>query len=315
MAANVLKNDQNTNTKKVTIQKQNPLGFVILFFKGIGQIMLQNSFWTGLFFLAGICCGSLMMGLAAGIAVITGTFIAVMLKYPKDEINSGLYGFSAALVGVALICFFQSTTVIWLAILIGSALATIIQHFFMRKKIPAFTFPFILVIWLFLVMVHYYPSLIRLQPGATNTYANDYLTLFSHGFGQVIFQDNIWAGILFIIGVFISRPIAAVYAIVSIALSSMIAYQLKEPINDIYMGLLSYNAVLCAITFAGKKRKDFIMGLIAVVLSVLIMIQMRYLNLPALTFPFVLATWISLSIKAIPKRFNLPFNRNNGVSW
>lgn len=290
------------------MKKQNSLGFITSFLKGIGQIMLQNSFWTGLFFLLGICCGSLMMGLAAGVAVITGTLTAMMLNYPKDEINNGLYGFSAALVGVALICFFQPTIVIWLAILIGSALATIIQHFFMTKKIPAFTFPFILVTWLFLVIVHYYPSLVRLQPGSTNTYANDYLTLFSHGFGQVIFQDNIWAGILFIIGIFISRPIAAIYAILSIALSGMIAYQLKEPINDIYMGLLSYNAVLCAITFAGKKREDFIMGLIAVVLSVLIMIQIRYLNLPALTFPFVLATWLSLNIKAIPKLFKLLFN-------
>ena len=99
------------------------------------------------------------------------------------------------------------------------------------------------------------------------------------------------------IGIFINRPIAAIYAIVSIALSSMIAYWLREPANDIYLGLLSYNAVLCAIAFAGKKTKDFVMGLISMVLSVLIMIQMRYLSLPALTFPFVLATWLTLIIK------------------
>jgi urea transporter len=275
------------------------------FLKGLGQIMLQNNSLTGLFFLAGICCGSLMMGLAALIAVVTGTFTAKLLKYDKDEINSGLYGFSAALVGVALICFFQPAIIIWIAVFVGSAFGTIVQHLFIVKKIPGFTFPFILVTWLFLAIVHYCPTLIRPQPGAINADANNYLALFSHGFGQVIFQGNIWAGALFIIGVFINRPIAAIYAIVGIALSSMLAYQLKEPVNNIYLGLLSYNAVLCAITFAGTKTQDFIMGLIAVILSVLIMMQMRYMNLPALTFPFVLATWLVMLINRVKQVLQL----------
>jgi len=267
--------------------------------------MLQDNAWTGLFFLAGICCGSYLMGIAVVLAVSTGTISAVLLKYSKDEINNGLYGFSAALVGVALICFFQPTIIIWTGIILGSVLATIIQHLFIIKKIPAFTFPFILVTWLFLAVAHYYPALIHPQPVVNNLYANSYLELFSHGFGQVIFQDNIWAGILFVIGVFISRPIAAIYAVVSIALSAAMAYWLGEPVNDIYLGLLSYNAVLCAITFAGKKAEDFMMGLIAVVLSVLIMIGMRHLNLPALTFPFVLATWLALVTKVTKQRIGL----------
>lgn len=286
-------------------QKQGLLVNAAPFFKGIGQIMLQNNSWTGLFFLAGICCGSFIMGFAAIIAVITGTYTARLLKFNEDEINNGMYGFSATLVGVALICFFEPTIIIWIAILVGSALAAVIQHLFIAKKIPAFTFPFIVVTWLFLIIVHYFPTLIQPKPGAANIYANDYLTLFSRGFGQVIFQSNVWAGILFIIGVFISRPIAAIHAIISIVLSSLIAYQVNESVNAIYLGLLSYNAVLCAITFAGKKAEDYIMGLIAVVLSVLIMIQMRHMNLPALTFPFVLASWIAIIIKIAKQTIQL----------
>lgn len=278
-------------------QKQSFLGAITPFFKSIGQIMLQDNAWTGLFFLAGICCGSYLMGIAVILAVIAGTFTAMLLKYNKDEVNDGLYGFSAALVGTALVCFFQPTIIIWIAVLAGSALATMIQHLFIVKRVPAFTFPFILATWLFLIIVHYYPALIQLQPATADTCANNYLILFSHGFGQVIFQDSICAGILFMIGIFINRPIAVIYAILSIALSGMIAYWLREPVNDIYLGLLSYNAVLCAITFAGKKTEDFIMGLISVIFSVLIMIQMRHLNLPALTFPFVLAVWLALIIK------------------
>lgn len=287
------------------MQKQRFFGVLSPTFKGIGQIMLQNNVWTSLFFFVGICCGSLMMGLATIIAAVTGTLTAILLKYDKDEINNGLYGFSPVLVGVALICFFQPTILIWIGILVGSVLAAIIQHFFIAKKIPAFTFPFILVTWVYLVIVHLYPPLVQPAVPTTNIYVNDYVSLFSHGFGQVIFQDNILAGILFIIGVFISRPIATIYAIVSIVISGIMALLLRESINDIYLGLLSYNAVLCAITFAGNKKEDMLFTLIAVVLSVLIMMLMRHMNLPALTFPFVSATWLVLVMKFARRKAKL----------
>ena len=267
--------------------------------KGIGQIMLQNNSLTGLCFLAGICYGSFIMGLAAVIAVCTGTFTAMLLKYPQDKINDGIYGFSAALVGAGLSCFFQPNLLIWIAIVIGSVLATVIQHICLVKKIPAFTFPFILVTWLFLGISDDFPALIRHQPASIVTDAGNYLTLFSQSFGQVIFQDHSLPGVLFIIGIFINRPLATCYAIAGIALSVLIAYFLKEPLTDIYKGLLSYNAVLCAITFTGKKKENVLMALIAVALSVPIMILLRHWNIPALTFPFVLATWLVLLIKKV----------------
>lgn len=267
------------------------------FLKGIGQIMLQNNSLTGLCFLAGICWGSFIMGLAAVIAVCTGTFTAMLLKYPQDKINDGIYGFSAALVGVGLTCFFQPGPLIWIAIMIGSVLAAVIQHMCLVKKIPAFTFPFILVTWLFLSISHYFPALIQHQPTSLVTDGGNYLTLFTHSVAQVIFQDHCWPGIFFIIGIAVNRPLAALYAMAGIALSALIAFLLKEPANDIYNGLLSYNAVLCAITFSGKNKEAALMAAISVVISVPIRIQLMHFNVPALTFPFVLATWLVLLLK------------------
>lgn len=278
---------------------------ITVFLKGIGQIMLQENPWTGLLFMAGVFCGSKVMGLAIVIAVITGTLTAKLFKYDKESINAGLYGFSAALVGVALVCFFQPSIIIWIAIIVGAAFATIIQHLFMVRKIPVFTFPFIIVTWLFLTLFYYFPALIQPQPLNTTIHANNYLALCSHGFGQVIFQDNIAAGILFIIGVLIGRPVAAIYGIISIALSTVISYWLKESVADIFLGLLGYNAVLCAITFAGNKLEDLLSSIIAVLLSVIIMIQMRHLNVPALTFPFVLSSWLTLITKTARQRIYL----------
>ena len=113
----------------------------------MGQIMLQENAVTGLLFLIGLFYGSISMGIAAILSVCCGTITARILGYDKTEIEKGLYGFSAALVGVALILYFEPAFIVWLSIIIGSILATIIQHLFIIKKIPVFTLPFVLVTW------------------------------------------------------------------------------------------------------------------------------------------------------------------------
>lgn len=269
------------------------------FFTGTGQIMLQENAWTGLFFLAGIFCGSAVMGLASLLAVVAGTYTARFLKYDEAEINSGLYGFSAVLVGVALTCLFQPGIVVWLAVLTGASLAAVVQHFFIVKKIPAFTFPFILVTWFFLFLFSIAPGLGVSSAEAGYFFPENSVSAVLLGYGQVIFQDSAWAGFLFFTGVMIHCPLAAAYGLAGAILGGIIAYGLGEPVEYIYLGLLGYNAVLCAITFAGKEFQDVLLAFLSVVLSVIIVVLMRRLDLPALTFPFVLASWITLILKKV----------------
>ena len=96
--------------------------------KGYGQIMLQENSITGLLFLIGIFYGSSHMGFASLLAVVCGTVTAIIFKYPKAEIDKGLYGFSAALVGVAVALFLKPALASWVFIMIGSALALSLIH-------------------------------------------------------------------------------------------------------------------------------------------------------------------------------------------
>jgi len=63
------------------------------------------------------------------------------------------------------------------------------------------------------------------------------------------------------------------------------------------MGLFGYNAVLCALVFAGDKPEDSILAVIAGALSVFIYLIMNKYNLVALTFPFVVASCCILFVK------------------
>ena len=117
------------------------------------------------------------------------------------------------------------------------------------------------------------------------------------GYGQVIFQDNLLAGILFFIAVFVSSPIAALYGLASGIVTAILALYFSVPVTDIEIGLYSFNAVLCGIVFAGEKPKDGIWALIAVVLSFGVSFFIFKYELIQLTFPFVAASFIVVTLK------------------
>lgn len=274
--------------------------------KGIGQIMLQENRWTGLLFLIGIFIGSWQCGIAVLLSTAAGTFTAMKLKYDKSEINAGLYGFSAALVGVALSFLFETTALIWILIILGGALAAIIQHFFIQKKIPVFTFPFIMITWVLVFTLHHFthiPPSAMLSAEVVPSKYDDFLTC-TNGFGEVIFQGGVLSGVIFFIAVFISSPIAALYGLAASILGAGLSQLNGEPIKEIHMGLFGFNAVLSAIVFSGVKKTDGLWVLIAVFLTIAIddfLVDNHYLDAVGgvFTFPFVAGTWVTLLIKKI----------------
>lgn len=273
--------------------------FFICLSKGVGQIMLQENAITGLLFLLGIFLTSWVMGLAALLAAAVGTLTAFVLKFDKERTKQGLYGFSAALVGVGLTLYFQPLVWVWIAIVLGSIAATILQNYFFNKKIPVFTLPFVLVTWLFIYIFRnlyvieateiFLAPLVKMQD----------FTFAFRGIGQVIFQGSLFAGIIFFIGIFIHSPAAALYGLSAAVVAGALSAWAGAPSEAIAMGLFSYNAVLSAIVFAGNKRSDGVCALIAVVLSVIISMLMYQYDLVQLTFPFVLATGLTLILKKL----------------
>lgn len=265
--------------------------------KGLGQIMLQENSITGLLFLIGIFYGSLAMGFAALLATVCGTAIAYLLKYDQTEINQGLYGFSAALVGVAVMLFLKPVFWSWVIVVIGAVLAAMLQHFFIKRKFPAYTLPFVLVTWLILFVCNLFYSDLFAVSSPAIAEASDSLTDGFKSFGQVIFQSSLLSGILFFLAVFISSPISALYGLAAAIISAILAFYVSIPINDINLGLYGFNAVLCAIVFAGPQVKDGIWVLISLVLALAISLLMLKTGITKLTFPFVLATWVTLFLR------------------
>jgi len=271
--------------------------FISTILNGLGQIMLQENSITGLLFLIGIFYGSYTMGLAALLATICGTATAYLFKYDKSEIEQGLYGFSAALVGVAVMLFVKPVIWAWLFVILGAVAAAMLQHFFIKRNFSAYTFPFVVVTWLILLICNKFCGDMLAISTPAVAQASDSLTGGFKSFGQVIFQDKFLAGLLFFLAVFISSPIAALYGLAAAVVSAILAFYLSVPLSEINLGLYGFNAVLCAIVFAGPKVIDGLWVLISIILALAISLLMLKIGIPKLTFPFVLATWITLLLK------------------
>lgn len=284
--------------------KQVELNFTDVALHSFSQIFLQENRMTGILFLVGIFLGNWQYGLAALLAVLFGNLTALVLKFDRSNLNAGIYGFSAALVGVVLPFLFETTALIWLLIVLGGILATLLQEFFIRIKIPGYTFPFIFMSWVLYFMISQFTNTTQSEIVQWGTEANgfEYLLLGTKGYGQVIFQGGILVGILFFVGVTINNPIAGIYALLSSFVGAGLAYLFSFPMELISIGLFGFNPVLTAIVFAGKKYKDGLWVLIGVVLTFFIQLILLKTDLlkafgGVFTFPFVAATWLTLILQ------------------
>lgn len=170
-------------------------------FRGLGQVMLQNHAGTGLLFAIGIALNSPKMAAAAVIESLLGTLLAKILRAPEEEIREGLHGFNAALIALAVTLFDLS----WLPLLaglIGIFAAALIFREFRRRRLPAFTNPFVIVTWAIFALLPL--AGIHPLPAARPVFLGGEPILIegiAQGFGQVMFQCDVWTELLFVAGV------------------------------------------------------------------------------------------------------------------
>ncbi|GAB1444438.1 urea transporter [Flammeovirgaceae bacterium] len=270
--------------------------FVQTILRGIGQVMFQNNIYSGILFLIGISYNSWLLGLAALFGTIISTGSALILRYPKDDIQNGLYGFNGALTGIAVLFFFEVNFIIVLALIAGAVLSTVMMNL-LKKVIPPLTAPFVMLTWFVIYSLQFvfnFPLLPSSEPTGNTI---DILTASGNSFGQVMFQENRITGLFFLLGILVNNRLMAIYAVYAAVLGALVGWLFSAPFSTINAGLMGYNAILCAIALTGKRRADFLWITLAIGLSTLLNIGLSMTGIIALTAPFVVVTWIIWKLK------------------
>lgn len=258
--------------------------------------MLQRSAITGFLFVVGIGINSPIMLIGATLGVFSGLVTAKFFQYDYDAIDSGLYGFNAALIGIAALSFFPATLFSFIIVILAGALSTAIMHFLSQKiaTLPVYTTPFILSAWLLMVIMDTF-AINTLPPTFTiNAYGHFYVVM--RGVGQIMLQGFWLSGLMFVVGLFLYSYKVAAWAVIGSIGGMVTAYAFSFSENSVLMGLYGFNASLTVIALAERytkpcstKRWPIFLG---IVISVLFTRAFNYVDISALTAPFVLASWL-----------------------
>lgn len=270
--------------------------------RGIGQVMFQNNALSGLLMLIGIFLNSWQMGILALSGNIISTLTAHFSGYGRDDIKNGLYGFNGTLVGIAVGVFMELSLGSLLLMVVAACISTWITRLLnLQRSLPGFTAPFILSVWMLLGFCSWImPDILLVSDTVTDaTQGINYFQTFSFGIGQVMFQGNIWTGLLFLVGILVNSRTAAFYTVIGALFPIPLAILLGIDAETLNMGLMGYNGVLCAIALGDRTLKSLVWDSCSVLLSTLLQIIGMNLEITTLTAPFVVSVWIIMGIQKL----------------
>lgn len=288
---------------------------------GAGQVMFQQSPWTGLLFLAGIFwgayeCHTPAVAWGAVVGLIASTLAGYIMEPDSKGGSQGLWGFNGILVGCAFPTFLSNTVLMWVALIFCSMLTTWVRtgmnNLMAPAKINSLTFPFVLMTWLFLLASRILegiepaslsvPSLSEHFTTAIDTSFGSLVVYWLKGIAQVFLINSWVTGIFFLVGLALCSRWAAAWAAIGSAIALALALLFKADGSDVANGLFGFSPVLTAIaigcTFNSPNIKSAVWAVVAVVATFFIQAAMDVFfepfGLPTLTGPFCLTTWLFL---------------------
>ncbi|WFU26434.1 urea transporter [Bradyrhizobium sp. CB1717] len=132
-----------------------------------------------------------------------------------------------------------------------------------------------------------------------------FLDINLRSIGQVMFQDNPLTGILFLAaiawGSYVAGvPQVAIAGVLAVVVSNLTAHWLRVDTESLHSGLYGFNGILVGLalaTFLAPGALLWVYVILGAAVSVVVMLATTNVVKPwggALTFPFVLTTWLLL---------------------
>lgn len=297
MAAESIMNDQPT--------LWDPGNFLRIVLRGIGQVMFQGHAGTGILFLVGIAFASPLMAVGAISGALIGPVVAALARFDGKEIEDGLHGFNPVLVGIATVFYLKPEPLTWVLLIVGCVVATFLT-FAMRRylQFPTYTAPFIIVTWLVLIGAHGMAgTAIDVVPVSAAHTPSGFVAEVLAGAAEVMFGATVVTGILFLAGIALCTWRHAVLGLLGSIVGTLVALYHNDPSSTVHMGIYGYNAVLAPIAVY-LWGKSLLIAILAAMISVpLTEFFPSWLGIPALTAPFVVASWIIIAVGQIDALF------------
>lgn len=276
--------------------------------------MLANNPITGAIALGALAVSGGWLFVCSAFGLCVSTLFAIMLGVNTSAIRNGLMGYNGLLVGggisVALgggdwnpralvFIFFGALFTVFAMLALGNAWAS-------HLGAPAFTFPFILVTWTLIAVMHsaanFPPSLPGLTPGfgggtpaLQSADAGLVFSAWMAGIGQIYVAPSPYSGAMLVVGMALYSRVSALAMMLGsmIGLSAAFAFGLATN-PTISAGLAGYNPSLLMIAVFGVFFVPSVKLLLVAIVgsymscfaSAALTVVLKPIGLPQLTFAF-----------------------------
>ncbi|WP_322013803.1 urea transporter [Paraburkholderia sp. J12] len=279
--------------------------------RSVGQIVLQRHAGTGACLVAALALCDLRLACAALLGATVANVCAVLAGHADNAIRDGLAGFNGALAALAAFTLIGDTpTATAVALLaatasawIGAALAPRLA----RAGLSVYSTPCLIASWVWLALragasahgpmpapTHALTALTTLidpdwaAAPQTAWFGLRALAGILSGVAQTEFASGAPAGLLVVTGLALSSRRAAAFALLGAALASGLELACGTPLSYFDAGLTGFNGALAALATLALGTRT---AICATMLAAALHLAAAHYGLPAMTAPFVLASW------------------------
>jgi urea transporter len=281
------------------------------FVHGPSQIYFQANIWTGLLILAAFVVADWRMAMLVALGCVASMLAGRWLGAKPDNVVAGMQGFCGALVGAATFAALGGDQ--WASYpiaIVGGLICAPVTWFVVwvfalkpmqRFALPSTTAPFCIVatgILLTTVPLHVSSAPLTVADSTVAAFFRSLLTNVS----QVVLIDNVWAGALILVGLFVASWKVGLAAVLGSVIGSLCALAVGETLTETANGLAGYSGVLTAIAlsvvFLRSSALSWILAVIGTIVTAFVTLGMHQLSAPTYTWPYILTTWVFLIIAA-----------------
>ena len=268
--------------------------------RSFGQIVLQGNAATGACVLAAWLVSDPRLACAALTGAIAANVGAVLRGYDCAATRDGLHGFNGALAALAAFTFIaDDATAMAVAILAATAAAWLLGpwgRLLQSRGLGFYSSPCLLVTWAWLPLVHLMPAHVAASDAAS--WLGPLHGVLA-GIAQTSFAPSTLAGTLILGGIALSSMRSALFALAGAAIATAAHGLLGADSASLVAGLSGFNGALTALALADCGALAALAG---VGVSVVLQQAAVWCGVPAMTAPFVVATWTTRRVMRDTRR-------------
>ena len=262
---------------------------------GASQVFLQEHQGCGLLILVAI--GLHDPGLLAGalLGLLAGTITAWRCGCLRRDIEAGLYGYNAALLGLLIALMLGVTAQAALLVMFSSALSVPLQRWLLgrmreRASLPGYTLVFVLMGWVVLMLCGLLGDVVAARTAEPRLDGWGALGGILQGVGQVLFLPDPAAGLCLLVALLLANRRAGLWTLCGSAVGIYVALLTGDSASRALAGLAGYNPALAALALS-QIHRSALKPALGISLAIIFWVLFNQLDVPPLTMPFILACW------------------------